>query len=175
MNPMAEALIGILTVSDRASLGEYEDRGGPAVADYLACRIVSSYTIVHRIVSDDLEVISEELRRMVDHEGCSLIVTTGGTGPAPRDCTPDATREVCQKVLPGFGEQMRRVSVEHVPTALLSRQTAGFRGRCLLINLPGNPKAIQECLDAVFAAIPHCIELIGGPRLELEAPPDIPH
>ncbi len=172
---MAEILIGILTVSDRASRGEYEDRGGAAVAAYLADKIAGSYTIVQRIISDDLEVISEGLRRMADQDGCSLIVTTGGTGPAPRDWTPDATREVCEKTLPGFGEQMRRVSFQHVPTALLSRQIAGFRGHCLLINLPGNPKAIQECLDAVFAAVPHCIELIGGPRLELESPPDLPH
>ena len=175
MSPMSETLIGILTVSDRASRGEYEDRGGPTVTAYLTRKIVSPYSILQRIVSDDLEVVSEELRRMADHEGCSLIVTTGGTGPAPRDCTPDATREVCEKMLPGFGEQMRRVSVKHVPTALLSRQTAGFRGRCLVVNLPGNPKAIQECLEAVFAAVPHCIELIGGPRLELEKPPDLPH
>ncbi len=172
---MAEIQIGILTVSDRASRGEYEDRGGPAVADYLAGKIASPYTIVRRIVSDGLQVVSRELRAMVDDEGCSLVVTTGGTGPAPRDRTPDATRDVCERILPGFGEQMRRVSVPHVPTALLSRQTAGFRGRCLIVNLPGNPRAIQECLDAVFAAVPHCIELIGGPRLELESPPDLPH
>ena len=172
---MAEILIGILTVSDRASRGEYEDRGGPAVAAYLKKKMASPYGLLHRIVSDDLEVVSQELRRMADQEGCSLIVTTGGTGPAPRDCTPDATREVCEKTLPGFGEQMRRVSVQHVPTALLSRQIAGFRGSCLLLNLPGNPRAIQECLDAVFAAVPHCIALIGGPALELETPPDLPH
>jgi molybdopterin adenylyltransferase len=175
MDLVTEILIGILTVSDRASRGEYEDRGGPAVETYLKRKIVSPYGVLRRIVSDDLEVVRRELRRMADDESCSLIVTTGGTGPSPRDCTPDATLEVCEKILPGFGEQMRRVSARHVPTALLSRQTAGFRGRCLMINLPGNPRAIQECLDAVFAAVPHCIELIGGPRLLLETPPDLPH
>ena len=168
---MAESHIGILTVSDRVSRGEYEDRGGPAVARYLEGNILSPLRIFQRIVSDDLGAICDELKRMADH-GCSLIVTTGGTGPALRDRTPEATRQVCEKMLPGFGEQMRRVSVEQVPTALLSRQTAGLRGNCLILNLPGNPRAIEECLDAVFAAVPHCIRLMGGPRLELKKSTD---
>ena len=172
---MAESLIEILTVSDRVSRGEYEDRGGPAVARYLKENIVSPFRTLQRIVSDDRGAICEELKQMADRNGCSLIVTTGGTGPALRDQTPDATGEVCEKMLPGFGEQMRRVSVEQVPTALLSRQTAGLRGSCLILNLPGNPRAIEECLDAVFATVPHCIGLMGGPRLELKHPPELPH
>ena len=172
---MVESLIGILTVSDRASRGEYEDRGGPAVVRYLEGNIVSPLRTLQRIVSDDLNGICDGLKRLADHHGCSLIVTTGGTGPSLRDQTPEATRAVCEKMLPGFGEQMRRVSAGKVPTALLSRQTAGLRGNCLILNLPGNPRAIEECLNAVFAAVPHCIGLIGGPRLELKKAPTLPH
>ncbi len=164
-----EAAIGVLTVSDRASRGEYEDRGGPAVREYLGELLISPWRAVPRIVSDDRELIEEALVEMVDEDGCCLVVTTGGTGPAPRDVTPEATEAVCEKMMPGFGEQMRKVSLEKVPTAILSRQTAGVRGGALIVNVPGSPKAIRECLDAVFPAVPHCIELIGGPRLATDA------
>lgn len=160
------AQIGILTVSDRASRGEYEDLGGPAIREYLQEVLVSEWTADYRVVSDDRHLIATELQRMADEANCCLIVTTGGTGPAVRDVTPEATEDVCQKMMPGFGELMRKVSQEKVPTAILSRQTAGIRGRCLIVNLPGQPKAIRECLDAVMPAIPYCIDLIDGPRLE---------
>ncbi len=157
-------LIGIVTVSDRASRGEYEDRGGPAIREYLAEVVQSSWEARYEIVSDEQDAIAEVLRRLAS-SGCCLIITTGGTGPAPRDVTPEATESVCHKMLPGFGELMRKVSLEKVPTAILSRQTAGICGQALILNLPGQPKAIRECLDAVFPAIPYCIDLIGGPYL----------
>ncbi len=157
--------IGILTVSDRASRGEYEDRGGPAIQDYLNDILLIDWQAVTQIVPDDIPQIQAALINMADQAACHLIITTGGTGPAPRDVTPEATEAICQKMMPGFGEQMRAVSLLSVPTAILSRQTAGIRGQSLIINLPGNPKAIKECLDAVMAAIPYCIELIGGPFL----------
>ena len=160
--------IGIVTVSDRASRGEYEDRGGPAICEYLAEVLATPHESVCRVISDDRPIIEETLRCLCDEEGCCLIVTTGGTGPAARDVTPEATEEVCQKMMPGFGELMRKVSLEKVPTAILSRQTAGIRTHCLIVNLPGQPKAIRECLDAVFPAIPYCIDLIGGPYLETD-------
>lgn len=164
------AKIGILTVSDRASRGEYEDLGGPAIGNYLNDVIRSPFTPIGRIVSDDREAIEACLIELCDEENCSLVVTTGGTGPAIRDVTPEATERVCDKQLPGFGEQMRTVSLTKVPTAILSRQTAGIRssenGGSLILNLPGSPKAIAECLDAVFAAIPYCVDLIGGPYIE---------
>ena len=160
------AIIGILTVSDRASRGDYEDRGGPAIQAYLTELMSSPWTPVSRIVSDDRHLIAAELRKLADETQCCLIVTTGGTGPAVRDVTPEATGDVCEKMLPGFGELMRKVSLEKVPTAILSRQTAGIRGKALIINLPGQPRAIRECLSAVMPAVPWCIELIGGPRLE---------
>lgn len=163
---MAVARIGILTVSDRASRGEYEDRGGPAIRDYLGEVLASEWEAVARVVSDDQPGIEAALVELADDEGCSLIVTTGGTGPAARDVTPEATLAVVEKPMPGFGELMRTVSLRAVPTAILSRQTAGIRGGTLIVNLPGQPKAIGECLDAVFPAIPYCIDLIGGPRLE---------
>jgi molybdopterin adenylyltransferase len=162
------ALIGIVTVSDRASRGQYEDRGGPAIAAYLSEVLASSWIPVLRVVCDDLDAITAALRELAE-EGCSLVITTGGTGPAPRDVTPEATEAVCQKLMPGFGELMRKVSLEKVPTAILSRQTAGIIGQTLIVNLPGQPKAIAECLDAVFPAIPYCIDLIGGARLETHA------
>jgi len=158
--------IGILTVSDRASRGEYEDRGGPAIREYLATVLKSQWAPNAVVVSDDQEEIEAALKRMADEDRCSLIITTGGTGPAARDVTPEATEAVCEKMMPGFGELMRKVSLEKVPTAILSRQTAGIRGGSLIVNLPGQPKAIAECLDAVFPAIPYCIDLIGGPYLE---------
>jgi len=159
------ALIGVLTVSDRASRGEYEDRGGPAIRDYLSEVITSQWLPESRVISDDQEQIEAALREMAD-AGCCLIVTTGGTGPAERDVTPEATEAVCDKMMSGFGELMRKISLEKVPTAILSRQTAGILGGTLIINLPGQPRAISECLDAVFPAVPYCIDLIGGPFLE---------
>ena len=161
----AAARIGIVTVSDRASRGVYEDRGGPAIRDYLAEVLTSPWEPRARVVEDEVEQISATLRALCDEEGCCLVVTTGGTGPALRDVTPEATLAVCEKPMPGFGELMRQVSLLAVPTAILSRQTAGIRGASLIVNLPGQPKAIGECLDAVFAAIPYCIDLIGGPYL----------
>lgn len=162
------ARIGVLTVSDRASRGEYEDLGGPAICEYLQQVLVSQWLPEYRIVSDDRPLIAAELQRMADELLCCLIITTGGTGPASRDVTPEATEDVCEKMMPGFGELMRKISLEKVPTAILSRQTAGIRGGSLIVNLPGQPKAIRECLDAVMPAIPYCIDLIGGPRLETD-------
>jgi len=161
-----QAKIGIVTVSDRASRGEYEDRGGPAILDYLSEVLSSDWTSVARIIPDELSTIIETLKDLCDQEQCCLIVTTGGTGPAKRDITPEATLSVADKEMPGFGELMRKVSLEKVPTAILSRQTAVIRGGSLIVNLPGQPKAIQECLDAVFPAIPYCIDLLEGPYLE---------
>ncbi|HRA86951.1 MAG TPA: molybdopterin adenylyltransferase [Planctomycetaceae bacterium] len=160
--------IGVLTVSDRASRGEYEDLGGPAICEYLKKGMVSSWKAEYQVVSDDRELIASSLRQMADELHCCLIITTGGTGPAVRDVTPEATEDVCEKMMPGFGELMRKVSLEKVSTAILSRQTAGIRGASLIINLPGQPKAIRECLDAVMPAVPYCIDLIGGPRLETD-------
>lgn len=162
---MTAALIGVVTVSDRASAGEYDDRGGPAVVAYLSEVLTSEFRPVRRLVPDDQAAIEAALRDLVD-QGCALIVTTGGTGPSPRDVTPEATLQVADRVLPGFGEEMRRVSIAKVPTAALSRQVAAIAGRSLIINLPGSPKAVAECLDAVMAAVPDCVDQIGGPRLE---------
>lgn len=164
------ALIGILTVSDRASRGDYADEGGPAIRSYLAEVLASPWQAREQIVPDDLDAIAAAIRELAD-AGCCLIVTTGGTGPAPRDVTPEATERVCAKLLPGFGELMRQVSLKYVPTAILSRQTAGVCGGALVVNLPGRPKSIRECLDAVFPAIPYCVDLINtgnaaAPRLE---------
>lgn len=159
------ANIGILTVSDRASRGEYEDRGGPAIREYLDEVLTSPWQPVAEVVSDERPEIERALKAMCDDSGCCLVITTGGTGPAKRDVTPEATEAVCEKMMPGFGELMRKVSLEKVPTAILSRQTAGIRGGALIVNLPGQPKAIRECLDAVFPAIPYCVDLIGGPFL----------
>ncbi len=164
MSFVKPARIGILTVSDRASRGEYEDRGGPAVHQYLDEVLTSPWEPVATVIADERHDIERALIEMADG-GCCLVITTGGTGPAPRDVTPEATEAVCDKMLAGFGEQMRSVSLQYVPTAILSRQTAGVRGSTLIVNLPGSPKAIAECLDAVFAAIPDCVDLIGGPRL----------
>ena len=162
------ARIGIVTVSDRASRGEYEDRGGPEVHRYLTEILRSPWEPVARVVPDDRPVVEECLVDLCDAQGCCLVVTTGGTGPAVRDITPEATEAVSTKMMPGFGELMRQVSLAKVPTAILSRQTAGIRGGTLIVNLPGQPKAIQECLDAVFPAIPYCIDLLEGPRLETD-------
>jgi molybdopterin adenylyltransferase len=163
------ARIGILTISDRASRGEYEDRGGPAIQTYLDEVLASPWEPVARIVPDERTEIEAALKQACDFDHCCLVVTTGGTGPAARDVTPEATEAVSEKLMPGFGELMRQVSLRAVPTAILSRQTAGIRGSSLIVNLPGQPKAIGECLDAVFPAIPYCIDLIGGPALETRA------
>jgi molybdopterin adenylyltransferase len=161
----ADVKIGIVTVSDRASRGEYEDRGGPAIRDCLAEILSCPWEPVARVIPDERPLIEETLRELADREGCCLIVTTGGTGPARRDVTPEATEAVCEKMLDGFGEQMRAVSLKVVPTAILSRQVAGIRGKALIVNLPGKPSAIRDCLMAVFPAIPYCIDLIEGPYL----------
>lgn len=163
------AKIGIVTVSDRASRGEYEDRGGPAIRAYLDEILTSPWEAVARVVPDEHEILEKTLIELSDDENCCLIITTGGTGPAKRDITPEITEAVCQKMMPGFGELMRKVSLEKVPTAILSRQTAGIRGGSLMVNLPGQPKAIRECLDAVFPAIPYCVDLIEGPYLTTDA------
>ncbi|MFN7320047.1 MAG: molybdopterin adenylyltransferase [Methylobacterium sp.] len=162
------ARIGILVSSDRASRGEYEDKGGPAIEAYLREVLTSPWEPLYRLVPDDREALAATMRKLADEEGASLILTTGGTGPAPRDVTPEATRDVCERLLDGFGEEMRRASLREVPTAILSRQIAGTRGACLIVNLPGKPSAIRTCLDAVFAAIPYGIDLVGGARLETD-------
>jgi molybdopterin adenylyltransferase len=163
---MTTARFGILTTSDRASAGVYEDLSGAAIRETLAAWCKTPWEAVYRLIPDERAVIEQTLKELADEEGCCLIVTTGGTGPAPRDVTPEATEAVCERMLPGFGELMRAVSLTHVPTAILSRQTAGLRGKSLIVNLPGKPKSIKECLGAVWPAIPYCVELIGGPYLE---------
>ncbi len=163
---MDVARIGILTVSDRASRGAYADEGGPAIRTFLAEALSSPFEESSAVVPDERPLIEETLLRMARTEGCCLVVTTGGTGPAARDVTPEATAAVCDKILDGFGEQMRAVSLAKVPTAILSRQIAGICGRTLIVNLPGRPRAIRDCLVAVFPAIPYCIDLLEGPRIE---------
>ena len=160
------ARIGVLVASDRAARGLYEDKGGPAIVAWMARALTSPHACVTRVVPDDRATIEATLIELVDVEGCSLVVTTGGTGPAPRDVTPEATAAVCARMMPGFGELMRAASLRETPTAILSRQTAGLRGSCLIVNLPGKPSAIATCLDAVFPAIPYCLDLIGGARLD---------
>ena len=161
------AKIGVVTVSDRASAGVYEDLGGPAIRDFLTSHLTNEWVAVSRVVPDEVAAVSSALIELADIENCCIIVTTGGTGPALRDITPEATEAVCTKMMPGFGELMRATSLKVVPTAILSRQTAGIRGGALIINLPGKPSSISECLDAVMPAVPYCIDLINGPRLEL--------
>ena len=164
---MSVARIGVLTVSDRAASGQYEDRGGPAVRDFLGSSIVSDHEFVSRVVPDEFDRIAEAIKDLVDAEGCCVVVTTGGTGPAPRDVTPEAIMSVCERMIPGFGEAMRAASMAVIPTAILSRQCAGTRGRSLVIALPGSPTAIADCLGAVIAAVPDCVDLLHGPRLEM--------
>jgi molybdopterin adenylyltransferase len=179
MSPELEPVrIGVVSISDRASSGVYADKGVPALKDWLARALRNPITWEARLIADEADAISATLRELVDHLHCDLVLTTGGTGPAPRDVTPEATRAVADKVMPGFGEQMRQVSLRFVPTAILSRQEAVIRGKTLIINLPGQPKAIAETLqglpDAVppvqgiFAAVPYCIDLIGGPYIETD-------
>ena len=160
--------IGVINVSDRASDGIYEDIPGKAAVALLQEYLITPFETVYRVIADERDEIAATLSRMADVEACCLIITTGGTGPALRDVTPEATGDVCDKMLPGFGELMRSVSLGYVPTAILSRQIAGIRGNTLIVNLPGKPKAIRECLEAVFPAIPFCIDLIEGPYLEAD-------
>lgn len=168
---MASARIGILTVSDRASAGIYADESGPAIAVVLGEFLTSPWEPVVRVVPDGVESVRDAIIELVDREGCDLVLTTGGTGPAPRDLTPEATVAACEKMMPGFGELMRLKSLEQVPTAILSRQTAGIRGKALVINLPGKPSSIRTTLMAVFPAVPYCLDLTGAARLETN--PDI--
>jgi molybdopterin adenylyltransferase len=161
-----ELLIGLVSISDRASSGVYEDKGIPALQEWFAAALVSPWKLETRLIPDEQPVIEETLIELCDAVGCDLVLTTGGTGPAPRDVTPEATLAVAHKLMPGFGEQMRAVSLKYVPTAILSRQVGVIRGKTLILNLPGQPKAIKETLDGVFAAVPYCIDLIGGPYIE---------
>jgi len=160
-------IIGLVSISDRASAGVYKDEGIPSLKEWLTSAIASpEWRDETRLIADEQPVIEATLKELVDEKGCSLVLTTGGTGPAPRDVTPEATLAVADKVMPGFGEQMRAVSLKYVPTAILSRQVAVVRKKALIINLPGQPKAIRETLDGVFAAVPYCVDLIGGPYIE---------
>jgi len=162
-------IIGLVSISDRASAGVYKDEGIPALKDWLKAAIrAPAWRDETRLIADEQPVIEATLKELVDQKGCHLVLTTGGTGPAPRDVTPEATLAVAEKVMPGFGEQMRAVSLKYVPTAILSRQVAVIRKQALIINLPGQPKAIRETLDGVFAAVPYCIDLIGGPYIETD-------
>ena len=162
---MDPVTFGVVTASDRASAGDYEDLSGPAIADFLSQAIANPFSIERRIVPDVKGMIASTLIELCE-SGCSVIITTGGTGPAPRDVTPDATEFVCERMLPGFGEQMRTISLRHVPTAVLSRQTAGIRGQSLILNLPGSPRSIRETIDEIWPAVPYCVDLIGGPYIE---------
>ncbi|MBT9613417.1 MAG: molybdopterin adenylyltransferase [Burkholderiales bacterium] len=161
-----ELIVGLVSVSDRASLGLYEDKGLPALQEWLAATLQSPWRAETRLIPDERPLIEQTLINLVDVIHCNLILTTGGTGPAPRDVTPDATVAIAERVLDGFGEQMRAVSLKYVPTAILSRQVGVTRGKCLILNLPGQPKAIKETLDGIFAAVPYCIDLLGGPYIE---------
>lgn len=161
-----ELLIGLVSISDRASSGVYEDQGLPALREWFGAAMASPWRMENRLIPDEQPVIEQTLIELADTVGCHLVMTTGGTGPAPRDVTPEATLAVAHRVLPGFGEQMRQVSLKYVPTAILSRQVGAVRGTTLILNLPGQPKAIKETLDGVFAAVPYCIDLIGGPYIE---------
>ena len=165
---MKTVRIGFVTVSDRASRGEYEDLGGPAMQAWLSNALTNDWEAVARVVPDEQDQVEATLKELADEVGCCLIVTTGGTGPALRDITPEATIAVSDKILDGFGEQMRAVSLKFVPTAILSRQLAAIRGQSLIINLPGKPSAIGDCLEAVFPAVPYCIDLLEGPYLETD-------
>jgi molybdopterin adenylyltransferase len=158
--------VGVVTVSDRAFRGEYEDRGGPAILEWLASGLTTPYEPLLRLVPDERETIAQTLRSLVDEHGCQLVLTTGGTGPALRDVTPEATLDVADRVLPGFGEKMRQISLQYVPTAILSRQEGVIRKQSLIVNLPGQPKSIAQILNELFASIPYCIELMEGPFVD---------
>lgn len=166
---MDKIKVGILVSSDRAFNRIYEDISGKAIEEVLREFLLNECEFFYHILEDEEELIKEKLIELSDNKKCDLIITTGGTGPAPRDVTPEATIKVCDKIMPGFGELMRQVSLKYVPTAILSRQTAGIRGKTLILNLPGKPKSIRECLEAVFPAIPYCIDLIGGHYIEARA------
>ncbi|MHB1098055.1 MAG: molybdopterin adenylyltransferase [Burkholderiales bacterium] len=166
-----EIRIGIVSISDRAYTGIYEDRGIPALHDWLDNALQSKWIALSRLIPDERDLIEKTLADLVDNEGCSLVLTTGGTGPALRDVTPEATLAIADRVLDGFGEEMRRISLQYVPTAILSRQVGVIRKSALILNLPGQPKAIKETLDGIFSAVPYCIDLIGGPRMETK--PDV--
>ncbi|MDR3347562.1 MAG: molybdopterin adenylyltransferase [Helicobacteraceae bacterium] len=163
---MSDVVIGILVLSDRASAGKYEDISGKAIMSAIDDYLITPHSFDYRIIADEQPLIESALIDFCKEPSCPLALTTGGTGPAPRDVTPEAMENVCEKMLPGFGELMRQVSLRHVPTAILSRQSAGIRGKTLIINLPGKPSSIRECLDAVFPAVPYCLELIGAPMIE---------
>ena len=180
MSENEQVVIGLVSISDRASKGVYKDEGLPALEDWLGKAIRNSRRVIERLIPDEEEVISHTLKELCDKEHCHLVLTTGGTGPAPRDVTPEATLAVAEKVMPGFGEQMRQISLHFVPTAILSRQVGVIRGKTLIVNLPGQPKSIRETLEGlkdaegkqvvhgIFAAIPYCIDLIGGPYIETD-------
>ena len=161
------AKFGIITISDRAHSGEYEDEGGPAILGFFEESIASVWTHHYTVVPDEIEAISHAIKEMTDNLGCDVVVTTGGTGPSERDVTPEATMQVCDRILPGFGEQMRAISLEFVPTAILSRQVGGTRGKSLIFNLPGRPKAIRETIDEIWKAVPYCVDLLGGPYIDM--------
>jgi len=163
---MSKAKIGIINISDRASAGIYEDLSGKAVVETLNSYLTSPWEPVYKVLPDEQDILEKNMIEMVDNKNCFLVITTGGTGPSKRDVTPEATEAICDRMMPGFGELMRMESLKYVPTAILSRQTAGLRGSSLILNLPGKPKSIKECLDAVFPAIPYCIDLMEGPFLE---------
>ena len=180
MSENEQVVIGLVSISDRASKGVYKDEGIPALNDWLVKAIVNPCRIIDRLIPDERPEIERTLKQLSDHEGCHLVLTTGGTGPAPRDVTPEATLAVADREMPGFGEQMRQISLHFVPTAILSRQVGVIRGKTLIVNLPGQPKSIRETLEGlkdadgkqvvqgVFAAIPYCIDLIGGPYIETD-------
>ena len=159
-------LIGLVSISDRASAGVYEDKGIPGLTDWFTAALKTPWRMDTRLIPDEQAIIERTLIELTDSAGCALVLTTGGTGPAPRDVTPEATLAVAHRVLPGFGEQMRQVSLRYVPTAILSRQVGAVRGHALILNLPGQPKAIKETLDGIFPAVPYCVDLIGGPYIE---------
>jgi molybdopterin adenylyltransferase len=166
MSDSGELRVGLVSISDRASSGVYQDAGLPALEAWLDSALASPWHCIKRLIPDEQTLIEALLIELSDIEDCHLILTTGGTGPALRDVTPEATLAVAHKVLPGFGEQMRAVSLKYVPTAILSRQVGVVRGSCLILNLPGQPKAIKETLDGIFSAVPYCLDLIGGPYIE---------
>ena len=168
MSATEAVAIGIVTVSDRASAGTYQDISGPAIEEFLHEVVTTPWHAVRRLVPDGIETVRDALIDLADRERCALIFTTGGTGPAPRDLTPEATVAACPRLMPGFGELMRSESLKQVPTAILSRQTAGIRGTTLIVNLPGRPASIRVSLQAVFPAIPYCLDLIGAPRIDTD-------
>lgn len=157
---------GVLTASDRASQGEYIDESGPAIEEFLEKCLTSPFDITRKLVPDIQDEIESSLIDLIERDNCDVIITTGGTGPSLRDVTPEATENICDKILPGFGEQMRAISLNYVPTAILSRQMGGVRGSCLLFNLPGRPKSIRETIDEIWKAVPYCVDLIGGPYID---------